>query len=244
MMRSITLLLAITLPLARCYTDFALGDARAPISEEKFATLMLDVDNLILSAFQRTAERLLFESRKICLEMDPGHSLLGPMMDEARRVAITCYMARTTFLMRDESQFQEERNRLKREATHSDGPPDDQQPCWTVCGQGWEALWTTMMTEDSFSSASPVLPTGANFLTTLALSTVLGTRTRVLIPLLITAWSNQAGAWTLTLYTSTEGPQTSYGPPRDNLDRLTAYFISIWQDVLAYLDEPTDKQEL
>jgi hypothetical protein len=315
-MRIITLFLAITLapPFARCWTEFTLGDARAPISEEKFATLMLDVDNLILSAFQRMAERLLFESRETCFKLEPGLSIQGPMMDEARRMVITCYIVRTTSQMTDKGQFQEDRTRLKR-ATHSDGPPDDLQPCWTVCGKGWDDLWTAMIAEDKLNSASPALPTGANLLATLALSTVLGTRTRILVPLLITAWSGQAGAWnprneqemdtrmkqldynlkicnaqvrTLKvqlggtprgiisqevediaaqlndLYehsralsrvdmarrhhfdsvTPTEGPQTNYGPSRDSLDRLTAYFVNILQDVLAYLDQPAGEQEL
>jgi hypothetical protein len=36
----------------------------------------------------------------------------------------------------------------------------------------------------------------------------------------------------------------TYGPSRDSLDRLTAYFINILQDIVTYLDNPAGKQEL
>jgi hypothetical protein len=118
------------------------------------------------------------------------------MMDEARAEAVLCYMSRNTFLLREQTDFAlQDGGRMRREANHSDGPSDNVEPCWTMCGDGWDSgEWKIVMTENKDNSASSTRPVGFNFLATLGLSTMLNTRTRILVPLLLTAWSGQTGA--------------------------------------------------
>jgi UDP-N-acetylmuramyl tripeptide synthase len=93
--------LAALLQFTGCACRLTISDIHAPVTEEKFATLIGDVDNLITTTFYRTAQHLLYDSRKICLTMTSPDSIQGPEMDEARATAITCYMMKVTTIMRD-----------------------------------------------------------------------------------------------------------------------------------------------